>query len=180
MPDFSGLELCRCIRADKTKSYTYVMVMASNQQENGVVDAMQAGADDFLMKPFNLKEMFARIGVGRRIIELHRKLEDKSAELEEIAGTDALTGLPNRRAIEEWANKQLRGAKRHGFPLWVVLGDLDCLGCDFARERHQYRRGDQPFSRAVWFALIPVCGTERENLRDIRSRGLRERKDQGF
>jgi diguanylate cyclase (GGDEF) domain len=127
MPDFSGLELCRRIRADKTKSYTYVMVMTSNQQENGVVDAMEAGADDFLMKPFNLNEMLARIGVGRRIIELHRKLEDKSAELEEVASTDALTGLPNRRAIEEWANKQLRGAKRHGFPLWVVLGDLDCF-----------------------------------------------------
>jgi diguanylate cyclase (GGDEF)-like protein len=52
-------------------------------------------------------------------------LEDKSAELEEVASTDVLTGLPNRRAIEEWANKQLRGAKRHGFPVWVVLGDLD-------------------------------------------------------
>jgi two-component system, cell cycle response regulator len=127
MPDFSGLELCRRIRADKTKSYTYVMVMTSNQQENGVVDAMEAGADDFLMKPFNLNEMLARIGVGRRIIELHRKLEDKSAELEEVASTDVLTGLPNRRAIEEWANRQLRGAKRHGFPLWVVLGDLDCF-----------------------------------------------------
>jgi two-component system, cell cycle response regulator len=127
MPDFSGLELCRRIRADKTKSYTYVMVMTSNQQQNGVVDAMEAGADDFLMKPFNLNEMLARIGVGRRIIELHRKLEDKSAELEEVASTDVLTGLPNRRAIEEWANKQLRGAKRHGFPLWVVLGDLDCF-----------------------------------------------------
>jgi two-component system, cell cycle response regulator len=127
MPDFCGLELCRRIRADKTKSYTYIMVMTSNQQENGVVDAMEAGADDFLMKPFNLNEMFARIGVGRRISELHRKLEDKSAELEEVASTDALTGLPNRRAIEEWANKQLRGAKRHGFPLWVVLGDLDCF-----------------------------------------------------
>jgi two-component system cell cycle response regulator len=127
MPDFSGLELCRRIRADKTKSYTYVVVMTSNQQENGVVDAMEAGADDFLIKPFNLNEMLARIGVGRRIIELHRKLEDKSAELEEVASTDVLTGLPNRRAIEEWANKQLRGAERHGFPLWVVLGDLDCF-----------------------------------------------------
>jgi diguanylate cyclase (GGDEF)-like protein len=42
-----------------------------------------------------------------------------------VASTDVLTGLPNRRAIEEWANKQLKGAARHGFPVWVVLGDLD-------------------------------------------------------
>ena len=125
MPDFSGLELCRRIREDKSASYTYVIVMTSKKEEDAVLRAMEAGADDFLAKPFNNNEMMARIGAGRRIIELHRRLEDKSAELEEVASTDALTGMPNRRAIEEWANKQLRGAKRHGFPLWVVLGDLD-------------------------------------------------------
>lgn len=125
MPDFSGLELCQRIREDGSASYTYVIVMTSNKDEDAVLRAMEAGADDFLVKPFNANEMLARIGVGRRIIALHRKLEDRSAELEEVASTDALTGLPNRRAIEEWANKQLRGAKRHGFPIWVVLGDLD-------------------------------------------------------
>lgn len=125
MPDFSGLELCKHIREDKSASYTYVIVMTSNKQQDAVLRAMEAGADDFLIKPFNPNEMLARVGVGRRIIELHRKLEDKSAELEEVASTDVLTGLPNRRAIEEWANKQLRGARRHGFPVWVVLGDLD-------------------------------------------------------
>lgn len=127
MPDFSGLELCKRIREDKSGSYTYIIVMTSNKEEDGVLQALEAGADDFLVKPFNSNEMLARIGAGRRIIELHRKLEDKSAELEEVASTDVLTGLPNRRAIEEWANKQLRGAKRHRFPIWVVLGDLDCF-----------------------------------------------------
>jgi len=125
LPDFSGLELCRRIRADKSAAYTYIIVMTSNQQSDGVLQALDAGADDFLSKPFNSSEMLARIGVGRRIIELQRRLEDKSAELEEEASTDVLTGLPNRRAIEEWANRQLKGAARHGFPIWVVLGDLD-------------------------------------------------------
>src|SRR4030095_83994 len=127
MPDFSGLELCKRIREDKSGSYIYIIVMTSNKEEGGVLRAMEAGADDFLVKPFNSNEMLARIGVGRRIIELHRRLEDQSAELQEVASTDVLTGLPNRRAIEEWANRQLRGAKRHGFPIWVVLGDLDCF-----------------------------------------------------
>jgi diguanylate cyclase (GGDEF)-like protein len=45
----------------------------------------------------------------------------------EMANTDPLTGLPNRRAIEEWAGRQLRGAARHGFPVWVVHTDLDCF-----------------------------------------------------
>jgi two-component system cell cycle response regulator len=125
MPDFSGLELCQHIRADKTSSYTYVILMTSNTEKDGVVKGLEAGADDYLVKPFDSSEMLARIGVGRRIIDLHRQLERESAELEEVARTDSLTGLPNRRAIEEWTSKQLKGASRHGFPLWVVLGDLD-------------------------------------------------------
>jgi len=125
MPDFSGLELCQHIRADKSASYTYVILMTSNKEKDGVVKGLEAGADDYLVKPFDSSEMLARIGVGRRIADLHRQLEDKSAQLEEVACTDVLTGLPNRRAIEDWANKQLNGAARHGFPVWVVLGDLD-------------------------------------------------------
>jgi two-component system cell cycle response regulator len=125
MPDFSGLELCEHIRADKSSAYTYVILMTSNTEKDGVVKGLEAGADDYLVKPFDSGEMLARIGVGRRIIDLHRQLERKSARLEEAARTDSLTGLPNRRALEEWAIKQLKGASRHGFPLWVVLCDLD-------------------------------------------------------
>jgi diguanylate cyclase (GGDEF)-like protein len=125
MPDFSGLELCERVRADKSSPYTYIILMTSNTEKSGVVKGLEAGADDYLVKPFDSSEMLARIGVGRRIIDLHRQLEDKSARLKEVASTDVLTGLPNRRAIEEWAEKQLNGAARHGFPVWVVLGDLD-------------------------------------------------------
>jgi len=125
MPDFSGLELCEHIRADKSSAYTYLILMTSNTEKDGVVKGLEAGADDYLVKPFDSGEMLARIGVGRRIIDLHRQLERKSAQLEEVARTDSLTGLPNRRALEEWASKQLKGASRHGFPLWVVLCDLD-------------------------------------------------------
>lgn len=125
MPDFSGLELCQRIRADNTSTYTYVILMTSNTDKGGVVKGLEAGADDYLLKPFDCSEMLARIGVGCRIVDLHRQLETKSAELEKVARTDMLTGLPNRRAIEEWANRQLKGAARHGFPMWVVLSDLD-------------------------------------------------------
>jgi two-component system, cell cycle response regulator len=125
MPDFSGPKLCQHIRADKTSTYAYVILMTGNTEKDGVVKGLEAGADDYLVKPFDCNEMLARIGVGCRIIDLHRQLERKSAELEEVARTDSLTGLPNRRAIEEWTSKQLKGASRHGFPLWVVLGDLD-------------------------------------------------------
>jgi two-component system, cell cycle response regulator len=125
LPDFSGLELCKQIRSDPSRPYTYIVVMTSNTDKGNVVKGLQAGADDYLAKPFDPGEMLARIGVGRRIIDLNRELAAKTRMLEEAARTDPLTGLPNRRAIEDWASKQLRGAARHNFPLWVVLGDLD-------------------------------------------------------
>jgi two-component system chemotaxis response regulator CheY len=125
MPDLSGPELCQRIRADKSRPYTYIILMTSNTEKANVVKGLQAGADDYLTKPFDPGEMLARIGVGRRIIDLNRELAAKSLKLEEAARTDPLTGLPNRRAIEEWAFRQLRGASRHGFSLWVALGDID-------------------------------------------------------
>ena len=127
MPDIPGPELCRRIRADKTQPYTYLILMTSNTEKGNVVKGLQAGADDYLTKPFDPGEMLARIGVGRRIVDLNRELAAKSRKLEEAARTDPLTGLPNRRAIEDWASKQLRGAARHGYSLWVVLGDIDCF-----------------------------------------------------
>jgi two-component system, cell cycle response regulator len=125
LPDFSGFELCRRIRADESRPYTYIIVMTSNREKGNVVKGLEAGADDYLTKPFDPAEMLARIGVGRRIIDLNRELAARSLKLEEAARTDPLTGLPNRRAIEEWAVKQLSGATRHGFPLWVAVGDID-------------------------------------------------------
>ncbi len=125
LPDFSGLELCQRIRSDQTRPYTYIIVMTSNKEKDSVVKGLEAGADDYLTKPFDPGEMLARIGVGRRIIDLNRELAAKSLKLEEAARTDPLTGLPNRRAIEEWAARQLRGATRHGFPIWVAVGDID-------------------------------------------------------
>jgi two-component system, cell cycle response regulator len=125
MPDLSGLELCQRLRADVHRGYTYVILLTSIAEKDNVVKGLAAGADDYLTKPFDPGELLARIGVGRRIIDLHRQIDAKNKLLEEMAHCDSLTGLPNRRAIEDWAARQLRGAARHGFPYWVVLADLD-------------------------------------------------------
>jgi two-component system, cell cycle response regulator len=125
LPDLSGPELCERIRTDAHSSYTYIILLTSMTEKNSVVEGLAAGADDYLTKPFDSSELRARIGVGRRIIGLHREIDAKNKLLMEMAHTDALTGLPNRRAIEAWAARQLRGAGRHGFPLWVVHADLD-------------------------------------------------------
>jgi two-component system cell cycle response regulator len=89
------------------------------------VEGFAAGADDYLTKPFHPGELVARIAVGRRIVELHREIQAKNLLLEEMALTDALTGLPNRRAVDVWASRELSAAARHDFPFWVVMADLD-------------------------------------------------------
>jgi diguanylate cyclase (GGDEF)-like protein len=139
MPDFTGVELCQRIRAAQS-SYVYIIMVTSVTEKDNVVKGLAAGADDYLTKPFHEDELRARVKVGLRLLHLHQQLEEKNRLLEHFALTDALTGLPNRRAIEAWAARQLRAAVRHRFSFWVVLIDLD----HFKRvnDTHGHEAGD--------------------------------------
>jgi len=127
MPDLTGVQLCRLIRKEEAPqgSYTYVVILTGNTEKEQIISGLSAGADEYLTKPFHAGELLARIGAGKRIVDLQRELETSKRKLEELALTDTLTGLPNRRAAEEWADRQLHGAERYGYPLWVALADLD-------------------------------------------------------
>jgi two-component system cell cycle response regulator len=125
MPDLSGIELCRRLRADFHNCFTYIILLTGVSEKSKVVAGLQAGADEYLTKPFYAEELLARAEVGQRIVALHRELEEKNRLLEQLALTDPLTGLPNRRAIEQWGTRQLSGAVRHDFQLCVVEADLD-------------------------------------------------------
>jgi diguanylate cyclase (GGDEF)-like protein len=125
MPDFSGVELCQRIRVESQGSYTYVILLTGISDKAQVVKGLLAGADDYLTKPFHPEELLARAAVGRRTVALHREIESKNRQLEQLVLTDGLTGMPNRRAIEEWATRQLNGAVRHGFSFWSIMVDLD-------------------------------------------------------
>jgi two-component system, cell cycle response regulator len=124
MPDLTGIELCQSIRSQATE-YTYIMLLTSNAAKKDIVQGLSAGADDYLTKPFDEDELRARVRVGMRFVDLQRQIEKKNRLLEELALTDALTGLPNRRAIVAWGDRQLAAAARHRFPFWVILIDLD-------------------------------------------------------
>ena len=125
MPDLSGLQLCERIRTDFGGRFTYIIMLTGVSEKSKVVKGLQAGADDYVTKPFNAEELSARIDAGRRIVELHREIEAKNLMLQQLALTDSLTNLPNRRAIEEWGRRQLTGALRHKFPFWIVMVDVD-------------------------------------------------------
>jgi len=118
MPDLSGVEVCRRIRED-SQSCTYIILLTSITDKDKVISGLLAGADEYLTKPFEPEELLARIAVGTRIVGLHREIEAKNHLLEQLALTDTLTSLPNRRAVETWGMKQVSGARRHDFSFWA-------------------------------------------------------------
>ena len=125
MPDISGVELCGKIRKDFPQNFAHIILLTSNTDKEQVVEGLAAGADDYLTKPFHQGELRARVNVGLRVVELHRQVQAKNRQLEEMALTDPLTGLSNRRAIDIWVTRQLSAAARHDFPIWVAICDLD-------------------------------------------------------
>jgi sigma-B regulation protein RsbU (phosphoserine phosphatase) len=94
MPGLTGLELCRLIRQGEARSHLYVMLLTARNGPADVVTAIDAGADDYLTKPFDPEELRARVQVGIRIVSLQRRLAERVAELQEaLSQVKQLSGL---------------------------------------------------------------------------------------
>jgi diguanylate cyclase (GGDEF)-like protein len=101
MPDVDGLELCRRIRGQQGSPYRYVIMLTGRAERADRLEALEAGADDFLTKPVDEDELIVRLAIGRRILSVQRELEASIARLDAVARTDPLTGLSNRRHLDE-------------------------------------------------------------------------------
>jgi phosphoserine phosphatase RsbU/P len=94
MPGLDGLELCRRLRADDATRSIYILLLTGRGGIQNVVTGLRGGADDYLTKPFDLDELSARLGVGRRVVTLQERLADRVRELEEtLAQVRRLQGL---------------------------------------------------------------------------------------
>lgn len=94
MPGVDGLELCRRLRADRTTASTYVLLLTGKGGTDNVVQGLRSGANDYLTKPFDLDELSARLGVGRRVVELQQALTERVAQLEQaLAQVKRLEGM---------------------------------------------------------------------------------------
>jgi two-component system chemotaxis response regulator CheY len=118
MPGMDGLELCRNIRKMKKSSYTYIIILTAKGEKEDVIKGLDAGADDFLIKPFNSEELKYRVRIGERIINLEQRIL-------KLATTDSLTGVLNRRAFMERMEKEIQRAKREESPISLILMDID-------------------------------------------------------
>ena len=94
MPDLDGLELCRKVRALSLPSYVYIILWTALAQKENIIKGLDAGADDYITKPFDKTELLARVKAGERIIQLEKTLRQKNKEL-----TDALAQVKQLKGL---------------------------------------------------------------------------------
>ena len=126
MPDQDGLELCHRIRkASANSHYTYIILLTSKEGRKNLLQAMRAGADDCLVKPFDEAELKARLLVGKRILDLQEQLVAARESMRHAATHDSLTGVLNRAEIFNMLERELERARRERKPVSVILADID-------------------------------------------------------
>jgi len=125
MPQLDGVEVCRRLRQLETEQPPYVILLTARGGTEDIVRGLDAGADDYLGKPYDPEELRARVEVGRRFIELNERLLEAQHALEVLARTDALTGILNRGAIVKLLDAELARARRENAALSVGMLDID-------------------------------------------------------
>jgi two-component system cell cycle response regulator len=125
MPGMDGVEVCRCIRERRQDYYIYIILITAKNQKRDMIAGLDAQADDYLIKPFDLQELRARLQSGQRIVNLQSELASKQRELSYQATHDPLTGVWNRSAILDILDKEVNYAKRNRRPLSLALADID-------------------------------------------------------
>ena len=156
MPGLSGLEVLDRLQSDADLLHVPVVCLTGRSDVHDIVEAMQRGAHDYLRKPFETSELLARLSSALRVKRLSDELRARNAELERVSRTDALTGLLNRRAVEEVLHAQLAHAVRHDLPLSVLMIDLD----EFKKVNDTY--GHAAGDRVLVQAAARLCGALRE------------------
>lgn len=170
MPEMDGTTLCREVRqlqAVRGLGTVYFIMLTAQTERDSVVAGLDAGADDYLTKPYHRSELLARINAGRRIYDLQQgmlareqelarknaELEILSQKLERLANTDGLTGLTNRRHLLERLDEAWSMSVRRDLPLACILFDID----RFKRinDTHGHAAGD-----AVLKAVAAACDAQ--------------------
>lgn len=125
MPGLEGPEIVRRVRALPGQRVPYLIILTSRSGKEAIVEGLEAGADDYVSKPFDPGELRARVEVGRRMLQLQDSLLESRDHLAYQATHDALTGLPNRRAILDQLSRELARNNRQDGVLAVGMVDLD-------------------------------------------------------
>ena len=125
MPGLDGHQVLRALKADANLCDVPVVFLTGRTGTEDLVEGLRLGAHDYLKKPFETSELIARVSAAVRVKTLQDELRNRNAELDLISRTDALTGLYNRRHIEERLRELASAARRHSSSLAVLMLDID-------------------------------------------------------
>lgn len=125
LPLMDGGALMRAIKDDEALKRVYVIIASARGEGLMRAEGIELGADDYLVKPIETKELLARLRNGLKMRQLQIELEEKNRELERLTVTDPLTGLPNRRAFDKGLERELRRAHRFEDPFALAILDVD-------------------------------------------------------
>ena len=155
MPGMNGTQLCRHVRSLDQIGYIFFLMLTVNTEKQQMIEAFEAGVDDFVVKPFHQGELLARLRSGLRTVRLHDELHRRNQgmqqlnaqlmqlnnKLEKLAATDELTGLYNRRQAFSRVEEKVALSKRYGDALSLAVLDLDHF--KQVNDTHGHQAGDE-------------------------------------
>jgi two-component system cell cycle response regulator len=147
MPGMTGLEVCRRIRQRGREPYIYILLLTSKSQKEDLIEGMEAGADDYITKPFDQHELQVRLRAGKRLADLQAQLMAAREALREQATKDSLTHLWNRSSILDMLARELSRSSRERVPVGVVIVDLDHFKS--VNDSHGHLAGDAVLCEAA-------------------------------
>jgi len=148
MPGIDGIELCRRIRESNRESYQYILLVTGKDGKQDVVKGLEAGADDYLTKPFDVAELRARVSTGNRILSLQRQLIQAREDLRFQATHDSLTGLRSRGATLDLLASELQRGFRSHTSTGILMIDLDHFKS--INDSHGHLIGDSVLKEAAY------------------------------
>lgn len=139
MPEMSGLELCRALRKTRVGQKVYIIMLTAKTDDESLIKAFKAGADDYIEKPIRPNIVQARIRGGQRVFQLQQTIKEEQYQnhqilaelatankhLEQAALTDVLTKIPNRRYATSRLDQEWAASDRDDTPLSCMLIDID-------------------------------------------------------
>ncbi len=125
MPGMDGYEVARLAKADARTAMVPIVFITGATDTHHKIQGLESGANDYITKPFHRSELLARISVSLRIRELEDELRRKNEVLADLARTDDLTGLANRRLFDERLREEIARARRYKCALSVLAIDID-------------------------------------------------------
>jgi two-component system, cell cycle response regulator len=125
IPGIDGPEICRKLRGEKRNRYTYIVLLTSKSRPEEILEGLDAGADSYILKPFDPMDLRMRLQSGCRIAGIEDELLAAHDSLREQAARDPLTGLWNRRAILDILEREIFRAAREGNSLSLIMADID-------------------------------------------------------